>query len=276
MKSEGELLRELPNVDAAVVWSFSAPWYELSPRLKHVFTPAAGREQVSPDPSSRVKTHHGAFHGQIMAESLLAMLLFMNRRLGPAMIAQQQGRWERGLGDSSVALRGQTALLIGYGAIGRQCAELLQAVGMVVHGLKREVEHGQAGVQRLFGPRQLHEALSLADHVACILPGDTGTTHLIDETALSALKTSAFLYNLGRGNAIDLDALVRALEQRRLAGAFLDVLPEEPPSPRSPAFHTPNLFFTPHASAIRKDYLDLYFSELATELQKLSTGQILS
>ena len=109
----------------------------------------------------------------------------------------------------------------------------------------------------------LADALALADHVACLLPSDTGTDRLLDARAFEHAKPSAYVYNLGRGNAIDIAALQTALHQGRLGGAFLDVLPEEPLPADSPLWTTPNLYLTPHASAVRADYLDLYFAELA-------------
>jgi phosphoglycerate dehydrogenase-like enzyme len=216
-----------------------------------------------------VERHFGTFHGAIMAESLLAMLAFMNRRFGLALEAQRERRWDRGPYSPTRRLRGQVALIIGYGAIGQHCGRVLSELGMVVHALRRDVTRPSPLAARDFSPDQLHEALPLADHVACVLPGDTGTDHLLDSAALARLKPSACVYNIGRGNAVDIDALCSALAAARLAGAFLDVLPEEPPPPASPVWSTPNLYLTPHASALNAEYLDLYFEELASALSAL-------
>jgi phosphoglycerate dehydrogenase-like enzyme len=259
---EADFLRELPSAEAVVVWRFLPEWYESAPHLRHVCTPAAGRERIAPDPTRRSARHFGAFHGQIMAESLLAMMLFMNRRFGRAMQAQRERQWAPLAYEGLVPLRGQIALLVGYGAIARHAARLLSAAGLRVHGLKRDEARGTEGAERVFGVDQLLEAVSLADHVACLLPSDTGSDHLLDQRAFEKMKASAFVYNLGRGNAIDVAALARALLAERLAGAFLDVVPEEPLPDDSPLWSVKNLYLTPHASAIRSDYLDLYFAEL--------------
>src|SRR6187401_2623119 len=66
VRTEGELLAALPHAEAALVWSFSAAWYALGPKLRFVATPAAGREKIEPDPSGRVPNVHGHFHGKIM------------------------------------------------------------------------------------------------------------------------------------------------------------------------------------------------------------------
>jgi D-2-hydroxyacid dehydrogenase (NADP+) len=268
--TEAAFLAALPLADAAVVWHFAREWWALAPRLRHVFTPSAGREPFGTEPSHHVVRHFGRFHGAIMGESLLAMLTFMNRRLGDALAAQRERRWDRAPFSACRRLHGQVALIIGFGAIGQRCAELLSALGMQVHGVRRDVTQPSPPAQRLFTPEQRLEALAGADHVVCVLPGDTGTDRFLDARGLASMKPGAIVYNLGRGNAIDADALCRALSEGRLGGAFLDVQPEEPPPPESPLWSTPNLYMTPHASAISAEYLDLYFDELVCELATLA------
>lgn len=268
VRDDAEFLAALPLADAAVVWRFPEQWYAIGTRLRHLFTPSAGHEPFAPDRSGRVELHLGRFHGALMAESLLAMITFNNRRLGAALAARAERRWDRAPYSECRRLRGQVALLIGFGAIGRRCAELLSAVGMVVHGLRRERTETSTPAQRLFTREQRLEALTLADHVVCMLPGDTGTDHFLDAAGLAVMKPSACVYNLGRGNAIDAEALRDALLAGRISAAFLDVVPEEPLPASSPLWSTPNLYLTPHASAISAEYLDLYFDELAGDIAR--------
>jgi D-2-hydroxyacid dehydrogenase (NADP+) len=270
VSSDAELLAELPLADAVVVWRFPEEWYALAPRLRHLFTPSAGQEPFAIDPSGRVQRHFGRFHGAIMAESLLAMITFMNRRMGSALAAQAERRWDRTPYSECRRLHGQTVLIIGFGAIGEGCGRLLSSLGMVVHGLRRELSPPSVVAHRLFTPEQRLEAVRHADHIACILPGNTGSDRFVDAEMLSHVLPSACVYNLGRGNAIDAEALARALSQGHVAGAFLDVQPEEPLPASSPLWTTPNLYLTPHSSAISVEYLDLYFEELAGELGRLS------
>lgn len=270
VQTDPEFLEALPEADAVVVWRFPGDWYPGATRLRHVFTPAAGREGFAPDPSGRVERHFGRFHGAIMAESLLAMITFMNRRLAAALRAQSERRWDRTPYSSTRRLHGQVALIIGYGAIGQRCGALLSAIGMVVHALRRDISRPSPWARRVFGSEQLLDAVALADHVICVLPSDTGTNDLIDAAALSHLKRGACVYNVGRGNAVALEPLRDALWQGRIAGAFLDVLPEEPLPATSTLWTTPNLYLTPHCSAISAEYIDAYFEELAAELAALS------
>jgi D-2-hydroxyacid dehydrogenase (NADP+) len=267
--ADGDFLAALSLAELVVAWSFHEDWYVRAPRLRHVFTPAAGHESFARDPTGRVALHFGRFHGAIMAESLLAMITFMNRRLGVALQASTEKRWDRAPYSECRRLRGQIVLIIGFGAIGRQCGRLLSALGMIVHGLRRTAETPPAGVGHVWAAERRDEALALADHVVCVLPGDMGTDHFLDARAFSHMKRGACVYNLGRGNAIDPDALSSALAAGRIAGAFLDVVPEEPLPKDSLLWSAPHLYLTPHASAISAEYLDLYFDELAGELSRL-------
>lgn len=269
VRDEAAFLRELTDAEVALVWHFSAAWYERAPKLRVVATPAAGREKLERDPSGRVRAVHGHFHGQIMAETLLAMMLFCARRLGQAIAAQRARRYEREPYAATRRLAGQHALIVGYGPLGRECARLLTAIGVRVTGVKRSpnVEPGPA--QAVRPVTELHELLPHTDHVVLTLPGDTGADHLISDAELLLMKPSATLYNLGRGNAVDEAALLHALRSGQIAGAFLDVFEREPLPVDSPLWDAPNLALLPHASAISQEYLELWFQELGPELDSL-------
>src|SRR5689334_25371925 len=127
-------MAELPDAGGALVWRFPASHYEHAPRLRFVGTPAAGRERLEPDPSGRVRAVHGSFHGKIMAESLLGMMLHFSRRFDLALADQRERRYRRDEYSNTRRLHGQTALVVGYGPLGRECARLLKAVGLRVLG----------------------------------------------------------------------------------------------------------------------------------------------
>ena len=266
---EPEFLQQLADAGAALVWRFSAAWYERAPALRFVAPPAAGREKVQPDPSGRVRTLHGSFHGKIMAESLLGMLLFFARRFDLAVVDQQAHRYQREPYAGTRRLGGQSALIVGYGALGRECARLLKAVGLRVIGVKRtpNVEPGPADAVHALS--ELPRLLGEVDHVIATLPADTGTDHLFDDAAFAAMRPGAGFYNLGRGNAVDEPALLRALSSGRLGHAFLDVFEHEPLPTDSPLWDAPNLALTPHASAISAEYLELWMEELGPQLAAL-------
>jgi D-2-hydroxyacid dehydrogenase (NADP+) len=246
-----------------ITWFFRPEWYEKAPLLEAVFTPAAGHDWVTPDPSGRVKNFYGRFHGRIMRESLLAMMLYFNRRLAPALDNQKNGVWDRRVFDGSSALFNQRVLMVGYGNIGRQMAELLKAFGAKIIGIKRNIAgfEDDPYAERVVSIDKLPEELPFADHVVLILPGGPETEGLFTDLHFGRMKAGSYLYNLGRGNCCREADLVRALTSGPLAGAGLDVFPEEPLPPSSPLWNLPDVLITPHASAISSEYLDLYIEE---------------
>lgn len=261
--SREDFKARLPNAVWLMTWVFRPEWYEKAPKLEAVFTPAAGNDWVPPDPSGRVKNFYGHFHGRIMRESLLAMMLYFNRRLDPASDNRKKKIWDRRIYDGAFSLFSQQVLIVGYGAIGRQMAELLKAFGARITGVKRSTAgfENDPSAARVVTFDRLNEALPMADHVVLALPGGPETDDLFTEQHFDLMKPGSYLYNLGRGNCYREENLVRALKNGPLAGAGLDVFPEEPLPPSSPLWTLPNALITPHASAISLEYLDLYIEE---------------
>jgi phosphoglycerate dehydrogenase-like enzyme len=272
-RSREEFLSELPAASAALVWHFDAAWYALAPSLELVATPAAGRERVAPDPSGRVRRSHGAFHGKIMAETLVGMLTFWSRRFDLAERQQREHRTDRDAFSSTRRLSGRTALIVGFGALGRHCAASLKALGLRVIGVKRDADVEPAPADAVRPASELVSLLGVADHVVVTLPGDSGADRLFDARTFASMRPSAYFYNLGRGNVVDERALANALEARTIAGAFLDVFAVEPLPADSPLWDAPNLRLLPHASAINAEYLDLWLEELAPELERIARGR---
>lgn len=253
----------LPDAVWLLTWVFRPEWYAKAPKLEAVFTPAAGHDWAPPDPSGRVKNFYGHFHGRIMRESLLAMMLYFNRRLAAASENRKKKAWDRRIYDNASSLFSQRVLIVGYGAIGRQMAELLKAFGARITGIKRSTAgfENDPCAEKVVTFDKLKEELPLADHVVLMLPGGPETEDLFTGGHFDLMKPGSCLYNLGRGNCYREEDLVRALESGPLAGAGLDVFREEPLIPSSPLWALPNALVTPHASAISREYLDLYIEE---------------
>jgi len=262
-RSREEFHSMLPEAVWLMTWIFRPEWYQKAPKLEAIFTPAAGRDWVTPDPSGRVKNFYGHFHGRIMRESLLAMMLYFNRRLAQASDMRKQAKWDRGIYDGSFSLFSQQVLIVGYGAIGRQMAELLKAFGARITGVKRSLAgfENDPYAERVVTIDRMVEELPTADHVVLLLPGGPETDGLFTGQHFDLMKPGSYLYNLGRGNCYREELLVRALINGPLAGAGLDVFHEEPLPQSSALWNLPNALITPHASAISREYLDLYIEE---------------
>ncbi len=269
--SQEEFLGLLPQADAVCTWTFRQEWFALAPKLRLVSTPAAGKDYFSVEWPPAVEHWNGAFHGTIMAESAVAMILGMARGLLPAVTTFRENPWPRTQLDAIARpIRGSRIMICGFGNIGRQAGRLLKALGAKIWGVSLHAGHARPDY---FTPEDaLHTADSLdgllphTDHVLLVLPRSPLTNHFLDARRLSLLPSHATITNLGRGNALDEAALVDALSSHRLAGACLDVMETEPLPADSPLRSCPNLWLTPHASALSPDYLDLYATELAERI----------
>lgn len=252
-RSEASFLRALPRATHVVTWSFKPEWFDRAKKLRLLATPAAGRELVPVEGPKGVKIHFGGFHGAAMAESVLAMMLAWCRGV---VAAERLGRWPKiALSERCYRLAGTRAVILGYGRIGRTIGDRLSALGVEVTGIRR------ANIG------ELKPAAKKADWLICVLPGDTGTTDIVDAKLLKVLPKRCVVVNVGRGNAIDEEALAKALASGKIAGALLDVWKKEPLDESSPLGRdgVPNLVRMPHAAAFHMEYVADAFRELFEE-----------
>ncbi|HSF83051.1 MAG TPA: D-2-hydroxyacid dehydrogenase, partial [Anaerolineales bacterium] len=239
---------------------------ELVPRLRWIQFHWAGVDHIIDDPLLRkpglaATTLSGAASSQ-MAEYILMMLLALGHRL-PDLIAHQKSiewpsdRWER---FSPKELRDSTVGIVGYGSIGRQLARLLHPLGAIVLATKQNAmqpedagyipegmgDPGGDFVHRLYPSQALRSMLKDCDFVVITVPKTPTTADLISEAELAALKPSAFLIDVSRGGIVNHQALIQALKDHKIAGAALDVFPEEPLPVDSSLWKLTNVILTPH------------------------------
>ena len=287
VKSERAFLKALPSATHAVVWHFKKEWFARAPKLKVLATPAAGRELVAwRDAPKGVKVHFGSFHGPIISETVLGFLLAWARGFfwkGPM--------WPRAeLAEHCGDLEGTTAVIAGFGRIGRSIAARLEPFGVECFGITRtladfrkggsttDVRHEPSATLRLCASalKLPNSLLRRADWFILALPSDTNTDDFLDARLIRRLPKKCVVVNVGRGNAVDEDALLAAIKEGRLAGAYLDVFKHEPTAlnprigPRgkglAAARSVPwNLVRMPHACAFSSRYMKECFKELKSE-----------
>ena len=135
--------------------------------------------------------------------------------------------------------------VVGLGRIGRACARVGVQLGMTVYGVRARPEP-MDGVAEVVSPDRMNEVLAKSDYVIVVTPLTDATRGLIGAEAFAALKPGAILHNMARGNVVDEDAMVDALNAGRLRAASVDVFAEEPLPASSPLWDQPNLYITPH------------------------------
>ena len=271
--TEKEFLAVLPEATVVCVWRFLQEWFALAPKLRVVSTPAAGQDYFSVKWPKGVEYWNGGFHGALMAETAVGMLLGMTRGLFPAVTTYRRKAWPRRELDAMMRpLAGSRVTICGFGKIGRRIGELLKVFGARIFGVSAH-EHPAPKYfdkyDKCFIAKELDIILSKTDHLVMVLPRTPETDGLLDARRIALLPRHATVSNLGRGNAIDESALMEALSGGRLSGACLDVQAIEPIPAGSPLRRCPNLWLFPHSSALSPNYMDLYAAEVAEKIAGL-------
>jgi D-2-hydroxyacid dehydrogenase (NADP+) len=263
--SSAEFREALDHTHVGIVWRFKEEWLALAPRLEWLVTPAAGRDYFYIPPSSPVDVDYCTFHGELMGETVLGMMLAHVRGIMDAQILQQEYPWPRKyIWKHMRPLRGAHCVILGFGHIGSWIGKLAKGFGMRITGVKRKFIPHPPYFDKddtIITVSDLDAVLPHTDHLVCALPGGEETTDIIDEKRLSLLPAHAVIYNVGRGNAISEDALVESITHNKIEAAYLDVVKTEPLAKDSPLRNCPGIFVMPHASAISPNYLDLFINE---------------
>ena len=183
-----------------------------------------------------------------IADHVLALLYAFARGLPELLDRQRRKEWS----DEAPATfepEGQTLVILGLGEIGEELAKRAAGVGLRVLAMQRHPDAPPEGVEETVANDELPELLREADHVALTLPLTEKTKGMIGAAQLAMLRPSAYLYNVGRGQVIDQEALIAALRAGKLAGAGLDVVDPEPLPADSPLWELPNVIITGHHAA---------------------------
>lgn len=225
---------------------------QVSPRWIHALT--AGVDGYDLDGLCErgvILTNASGVNAEPVAEQVLGYLLLFERRLHRAVRQQVESEWDWFGGRE---LRDETVGIVGVGAIGGRVAELLDAIGSETLGLSRHPESMHPAVDEAYGPEELSTLLSRSDYVVLTCPLTDETRGLVGASELATMSEHAVLVNVGRGELVDQDALVTALENGTIRGAALDVFEQEPLPPDSPLWDRPDVVITPHNAGSTPNY----------------------
>jgi len=196
-------------------------------------------------------------YGVRLAEYEMAAILSLCKGLPWYAEQQRLAVWGNSRPDRT--LEGGTALIVGAGNIGTELAKRLRPFVERIVGVRRSARSCPPEYDRMISLEELDDWLGEADVVACSLPSTADTKGLFDADRIGRMKRDAVFVNVGRGDAVDLNALCAALDAGRLWGAAVDVTDPEPLEPEHPAWRTPNLIVTPHVAGGR------YFTDAHTQ-----------
>ncbi|MEC6833375.1 D-2-hydroxyacid dehydrogenase [Photobacterium toruni] len=224
-----------------------APHLAKYPHLQWLQSTYAGIDTlISPEIRQNYQlTNIRGIFGSLIAEYIVGHIINHQRHFPRYKAQQQLSHWQSHPYQSMV---GKTMVIIGTGTIGQHLAKVGAVFGCHIIGVNRSGITVSTDFQQTYAITALNTALTQADYVISTLPATTDTNDLFDQDNFSHCKNMLF-FNVGRGNAVNEQGLLMALEQQHIAHAFIDVFKIEPPTPDHPFWHHPKITITPHIAA---------------------------
>jgi phosphoglycerate dehydrogenase-like enzyme len=274
MVPSARLAEALGGADVLFVYDFSSSAlrsaWPAADALRWVHVAAVGVDAVLFDElidSAVVLTNSRGIFERPIAEYVLGQILAFAKDFHRSAQAQQAQLWQH---FESEPIAGATVTLVGVGPVGRAIARLLRAAGMHVRGVGRTTRSdGDFGEIT----SDLPAAVADADYVVLAAPLTAQTRGIVDADLLAAMPSRARLINVGRGELVDTDALVAALQARRIAGAALDVVAPEPLPPGHPLWTCPNVVLTPHNSGDIHGWTDALQQQFIANFARYRSGR---
>ena len=240
------------------------------PNLRWIQTLTAGADAVPFDALEErmiVLTNGSGIHAPNIAEHMLGQMLCFARGFHILLRHQQNHHWTTA--HTSFELNGQTLCVIGLGDIGQALGERAAALGMRVTGVRRRPELAVPdGISAVTTFDDMDALLAEADHIAVCLPLTPSTENILNAERIAKLKRGVYIYNTGRGEIIDQDALIEALNSGQVGGAGLDVTTPEPLPADSPLWDMENVLITSHTSGRSPARMDRFMDILIDNIRR--------
>lgn len=219
-------------------------------------------------------THTKDIHGIPISEYVLGMILYNVRNIQRFELSKQVRLWDRRELPATEA-HGKTVAIFGTGSIGQDIAKLLKALNMKTIGVNTRGDH-RPYFDEVYTLEKKHDVLKMSDFIVLIMPATEKTHHCMSHKEFELMKETAYLINVGRGPLIDTDALVTALQEKKIVGAALDVFDEEPLPIDSPLWDLKNIFITPHISSSTDKYNERALLKFLTNYEQFTQNNPLT
>ena len=223
---------------------------QAAPKLKWFCSISAGVDALLKDgvlPAGCQVSNSSGAYGVTIAEHLIMVTIMLLRRYPEYDDKIRQKEWGNSLQLRSIL--GSRITIVGTGDIGTRYAERLRPFQPAkIVGVNRRGRKPSDVYDEIVTQDELDRVLPETDVLVLCLPGTAETNHILSKERIAKLPETSFVINIGRGNAVDENALADALNHGKLAGAALDVFAAEPLPKNSPLWETKNLIITPHCS----------------------------
>lgn len=221
--------------------------------IKTIFSLGAGVDHILKDPS--IPEHlpvvrmgdDGLKEG--MAEFAVMTVLMHHRGMPKLRTAQVQKKWFQMFPPAAADVR---IGMLGYGTLAKACTAHVKPFGYPINTWSRTFKNSEDGVKHYTGNRQLKDFLANSDIIFCLLPSTPETTGLLNAETMTWLPKGASIINAGRGSLINIDAMIKLLDNGHLSAATLDVFPEEPLPQSSSLWHHEKITISPHIAAVTR------------------------
>jgi phosphoglycerate dehydrogenase-like enzyme len=244
---------------ATILWDFPAGpvnrggGLSLAPHVRWVQTTSSGVGPMVRDfglsESDVIVTTARGVHARPLAEFAMMALLTYAKRYPFLKQEQMAHRWERYCGTS---LAGQTLLVVGAGKVGAEVGRLAKAFGMTVLAVVRspsDARRAELHADEVHGLDSLEQVIPRADAIVVAAPHTPATEGMISRSVIARMKPGVVFINIGRGQLVDEQALIEALQSGRVGLAALDVAQIEPLPADSPLWDLPNVLISPHSAS---------------------------
>ena len=221
-----------------------------SKRLKWLQLGSAGSDSyqgLSCFSEGAILTNGSGAYGLTISEHTIAMILMLKRKIHLHIRAQLENKWEKSP-DAITSLYGSRVLVIGLGDLGTEFSKKAKAMGAYIIGISRTKKPKPEFVDEIYTADNIDNQLPLADVITLSLPNTDATKRIINRERIGMLQKNAIIVNVGRGSAIDTEALTEALASGSIEGAALDVTDPEPLPEDHKLWKLPNVIITPHVA----------------------------
>lgn len=219
--------------------------------LKYIHWEFAGSDDIANHPKIKNKvllTNSTGCYSLTIAEHVLGMILYFYKNINQYVKNQNEHIYQS-VGETRSIYDSKT-LIIGFGSIGKEIAKRLTALGGHVTGIKRTSAPCPEYLDSLYTTDKLDDCLKNADIIIMCMPQTKDNYHMMNEERLALLKDNSLLINVGRGSAIDTEALISKLKEGKIQAA-LDVYEKEPLDKDSELWDLDNCLFLPHTTGQR-------------------------
>ena len=282
LSSENDIKTHIHKLDILHCYEIKSDFFShASPNLKWIQIGAAGIEKSLLDAVLKSKvmiTNASGIHASPVSEYVISSMLFFSKMFRDFEVFKNTKKWTQwDIAKKIVELNGQTIGIIGYGSIGKDIAKKAKAFGMNViatRRLQKKVESNKF-VDQLIPTSDLKVLLKNSDYVVISCPLTPLTTNLISLKELKLMKENAIIINIARGQIINQDDLINALENKIISGAALDVFAKEPLEESSKLFDLDNVIISPHISGNYPNYQKDMVDQFADNLNRFILGKAL-